>query len=102
MLHLKIMMRLNYILCPRNFDVELQNHKVDVVGGGFLIGNNPVTYGKIPDDSTTFKETLNMLNIGSGDHDHTVHNCYGASLDPQCKDYGTPQTLRIYSNGSQP
>jgi len=94
--------QLNQLSNSRSNYVELQNHNVDVVGGGFLFGNNPVTYGEIPDSSNTFNETLNMLNIGSGDHDHTVHNCYGANSDPQCKPYGVPKTLRIYSNGSNP
>ena len=94
--------QLNQLSNGRQNYVELQNHNVDVVGGGVLIGNNPVTYGKIPDGSNTFKETLNMLNIGSGDHDHTVHNCYGPIVDKQRNGFGAPQTLRIYSNRSKP
>jgi len=79
--------------------VELQNHNVDPVGN--WIGRNPSTYGKIPDNSNSVSEVLNAINLGS-DPDHTVHNCYGKSTDPQCKSYGVPKTLRIYSNGSKP
>jgi filamentous hemagglutinin len=75
--------------------VELQNHKDDFVGG--LIGNNQATYGKTPDGSNKLKETLNIFT-----GDHTAHSCYGANPPPECKGYGTPQTLRIYSNGSKP
>ena len=97
MLHLKIMMRLNYILCPRNFDVELQNHKDDFVGG--LIGGNPTTYGKTPDGSSKIKETINIFN-----GDYTAHSCTGANADKKnCTDpYGIPQSLIIHSNRSNP
>ena len=79
--------------------ITLQNHKDDPVGNLFFIGNNPPTYGKIPDGSSKLKETLNVFT-----GDYTVHSCYGvnANRDNCKKPYGDPETLIIRSDRSKP
>lgn len=70
--------------------VELQNHADDFVGT--LIGKNPATYDKRPENSSALKETLQIL----GDAP-TVHSCYGTGeVHRDCeRKYGKAPTMNI-------
>ncbi len=69
----------------------LQNHADDFVGR--LIGGNPATFGKRPEESNMVNEWIRMFGAVP-----TVHSCYGtgaASVD--CPKYGNPITIEIPS-----
>lgn len=83
--------------------VLLQNHADDFVGR--LIGGNPATFAKRPEDSSMLTEWQRMFGAAP-----TVHSCYGTgAVDPEgCKgSYGLPKNLEVPSrpvnlNGGKP
>ncbi len=82
--------------------VLLQNHADDFVGR--LIGDNPATFAKRPEESSMLNEWIRMFGEAP-----TVHSCYGSgAASPQCSDvYGRPKTVEVSSkpvlqNGGRP
>ncbi|HZK25093.1 MAG TPA: hemagglutinin repeat-containing protein [Oscillospiraceae bacterium] len=72
--------------------VNLQNHKDDFVGG--IIGGNPYSHDRRPENSSKGKEWINMFKNGP-----TVHSCYGVGKDGCGSAYGVPKTIQVESYG---
>jgi hypothetical protein len=72
--------------------VQLENHADDFVGS--LIGWNPYTYDKRPEDSSRLNEWWNMLFDAP-----TAHSCGGTGVASlECRNnYGTPFTIDVPS-----
>jgi len=72
----------------RQDTVYLQNHKDDFVG--VVLGDNPASYGAVPEGSNKLKEWVNILKESP-----TVHSCYGSGSEKCDGSYGKASTMEV-------